>query len=88
MALGKKTGGRQKGSVNKTTASVKQALVEAFEELGGVKSLVEFGRENPRDFYALWVKIMPTEVKQDLTSSDGSIMPVAIQVVGIDDSQE
>ena len=82
---GKKFGGRKKGTPNKATASVKQALNEAFEELGGVEALVEFGKENPRDFYNMWVKIMPTEIKQDLTSSDNTLMPVSINIVGVDD---
>jgi hypothetical protein len=33
MAKGKKTGGRVKGSVNKTTAAVKEAIESAFTHL-------------------------------------------------------
>src|SRR5262245_32946685 len=59
----KKAGGRKKGTPNKATASVKAALVEAFDELGGVPALVRFGKKNPAAFYALWAKMLPTEVK-------------------------
>jgi hypothetical protein len=63
MANGKKTGGRKPGSKNKTTAAVKQALVEAFEQMGGVESLVAWGRRNRTEFYKLWVRMLPVELK-------------------------
>lgn len=72
MALGKKTGGRQKGTPNKTTVAVKEALADAFDQLGGVSSLVEWGKGNPDEFYKLWVKMLPAEVKGNLEHS-GSI---------------
>jgi hypothetical protein len=39
MAKGKKTGGRKKGSTNKVTVAVKDALTQAFSLMGGVKAL-------------------------------------------------
>lgn len=83
-----KTGGRKKGVTNKTTQSVKEALQYAFDGMGGAKNLLKWAESNEDEFYKLWIKMLPTEVKNDLTSSDGSIMPVAIQVVGIDDSKD
>ena len=66
MAAGRKTGGRQKGTPNRTTASIKAAFVEAFEKLGGVDALVAWGNENPTDFYKLAARLIPTEVKADI----------------------
>ena len=40
MALGKKTGGRQKGSLNKTTQSALVAIELAADALGGTQRLV------------------------------------------------
>lgn len=65
---GQRIGGRQKGTLNKTTASVKSALVEAFERLGGVDGLVEWGRNEPAEFYKLWVKVLPVE--KDANTAD------------------
>jgi hypothetical protein len=62
MAKGKKTGGRRKGSQNKTTATVKAALVEAFDKRGGVKALAEWAEAAPADFYKLWAKMLPQEI--------------------------
>jgi|GEM_PF-2210517 len=45
------------------TATVKQALLEAFELLGGVPALVEWGEKHPTQFYALWGKLLPRETK-------------------------
>ena len=59
-----KTGGRKAGTPNKTTASMREAWREAFDELGGVPSLVSWGRENPTEFYKLVTKLIP----QDVTS--------------------
>lgn len=59
----KKAGGRRKGSVNKSTASVKAALLSAFTKLGGVSALVRWGQQNPTEFYTLWGKLLPTEIK-------------------------
>lgn len=54
--------GRPKGSVNKTTASVKAALTEAFEKRGGVPALIAWSKEDPKEFYKLWGKMLPQEV--------------------------
>jgi hypothetical protein len=73
MAKGFKTGGRQPGSLNKTTASVKQALLSAFDELGGVPALVEWARSEPTEFYKLYAKLLPAELKTDVYMTDLSI---------------
>jgi hypothetical protein len=67
MAKGKKTGGRQKGVPNRVTTSVKQAITDAFDELGGVPSLVAWGKKNPNEFYGLWGRLAPREVHADVT---------------------
>lgn len=55
--------GRPKGSPNKITASIKQALTDAFDNLGGVPSLVKWGKENQTEFYKLWSKLVPQDVQ-------------------------
>lgn len=58
--------GRPKGVPNKTTMAVKEALSLAFEGLGGVNRLTVWARDNETEFYKLWAKMLPTEVKGDL----------------------
>jgi len=54
--------GRQPGSVNKNTASIKGAFVEAFDKLGGATALAAWAQDNPTDFYKLASKLIPTEL--------------------------
>lgn len=76
MARGYKTGGRKKGTPNKTTMEVKAALLEAFDDLGGVESLVAWATENPTEFYKLWAKVMPVQ----MTESTDSREPIDIRI--------
>lgn len=72
MAKGIKTGGRIAGVPNKTTALVKEALHEAFIDLGGVPALMRWGKRNRGEFYKLWARLIPTEVR--LADSDGNVL--------------
>ena len=58
---GKKTGGRQKGTLNKTTRDMKAAILEAFERAGGVDYLHALANDEPRTFATLLAKVMPSE---------------------------
>jgi hypothetical protein len=62
MAIGHKTGGRQKGTPNKLTASVRAALEMAFEGIGGVPKLRAWAEKEPTEFYKLWAKLLPTQL--------------------------
>lgn len=66
MALGRKTGGRQKGTPNHITTSIKQAFQEAFEKMGGAAALVAWGVNNQTEFYKLASKLIPIDVKADV----------------------
>ena len=70
--------GRKPGSKNKHTTAIREAFVAAFEELGGVEALVEWGRANQTDFYKLASKLIPTEI----TGAGGDpLAPPVIHVV-------
>jgi hypothetical protein len=57
--------GRKKGSLNKTTKSVKEALTLAFEQRGGVPALIAWAKQNETEFYRLWSKLIPVQVAGD-----------------------
>jgi hypothetical protein len=67
---GERPVGRQKGTPNKATASIKAAFVEAFDNLGGVKALVNWAKDNPTEFYRLASKLIPTEVHANVAVRD------------------
>lgn len=58
-----KTGGRQKGTPNKITMSVKDNVIATFERLGGIDGLVAWGEENRTEFYRLYAKLLPVETQ-------------------------
>ena len=66
---GKRFGGRQKGTPNKTTAKVKEAMELAFEGIGGVPALVEWAEDNQTEFYKLFVKLLPVQVDANVAGS-------------------
>jgi len=53
--------------VNKTTRALKEALEASFDELGGVRWLVELGRSEPRAYASLLAKLLPSQVSMDAT---------------------
>lgn len=64
-----KTGGRTKGTPNKTTALLKEAILEAGALAGGAEGLVGYllvqAIENPGPFMALLGKVLPMQVAGD-----------------------
>jgi hypothetical protein len=71
---GQRPFGRVKGQPNKLTASIKDAIEHAFDELGGASYLVHVGKNDPRTFCALLSKLLPTK----LANADGSPLLAAL----------
>jgi len=71
---GERVTGRQKGTVNKLTVSIREAIEHAFDRLGGVSYLEHVGRSDPRTFCALLGKLLPTK----LANADGSPLLAAL----------
>jgi hypothetical protein len=78
MALGRKTGGRQKGTPNKMTANARDAIAMAATELGGPDRLVTWAKEAPENERAFWVQIFPklVPVQSELSGPDGGPMQI------------
>lgn len=51
--------GRPKGSPNKQTVEVKQAIAEAAAQLGGTNRLVAWAKEDPANERTFWGSIYP-----------------------------
>lgn len=71
--------GRVKGTPNKTTALLKDAILKAAENAGGKAGLVGYlqqqATDNPGPFLALLGKVLPMQV----TGSDGG--PLTVEIV-------
>ena len=75
-----KTGGRKKGTPNKTTAIVKDMIIEALDKSGGVDYLVTVAKDHPAAFCTLIGKVLPL----NHTSEDDTVaMPTEIRIVGV-----
>lgn len=72
---GQKTGGRQKGSLNKFTGTLKDMVLQALADAGGVDYLRDQASENPNAFLTLVGKVLPLQVAGDKDS------PLVIEIV-------
>jgi hypothetical protein len=65
MALGRKTGGRLKGTPNRLTSDLKAAILGALEAQGGQQYLEKVAADDPRTFCALLSKVLPMQLQGD-----------------------
>lgn len=56
------SGGSRKGKPNKNTAEIKNMILEALSQVGGVDYLVRQAEEKPVAFMGLIAKVLPTQV--------------------------
>jgi hypothetical protein len=73
--------GRPKGSKNKTTTAVKEMVLQALGNVGGVKYLEEQATENPTAFMTLVGKVIPLQVGGD---EDGVPIRTRIEIAIVD----
>lgn len=57
--------GRPKGSLNKTTAAIKDMITQALDKAGGVDYLLAQSNSNPTAFLGLVGKVLPLQVSGD-----------------------
>lgn len=90
MAAGQKTGGRVKGTPNKTTALLKEAILGAATSTGsdgkgkdGLMGYCAFlAKEEPKAFAQLLGKVLPMQI----TGEDGGPIKVTqVQLVALTD---
>ena len=68
MPTGQKFGGRKKGTPNKTTAAVKEAILKSFEMVGGEKYLAKIAEEHPQAFCTLLGRCLPKDMNVDMNA--------------------
>jgi hypothetical protein len=71
MAKGKKTGGRKKGTQNRHTIVVKDAVLETLANLGGAEGMTRWARRNRTQFYRIAARLIPQEMRAEITGASG-----------------
>lgn len=59
--------GRKKGTPNKLTKSVKDAIEASFWAVGGQEYLERISEDDPRTYLTLLGKVVPTQLQGELT---------------------
>lgn len=81
---GKRDGaGRKAGSPNKISGDVKEMILGALAEMGGVRYLVEQAKKNPNLFVPLLGKLVPTTVAGDAKNPLHSKIEMVIIDTGV-----
>ena len=62
MAAGFKSGGRQKGSLNKDNADIRAMIIGALSKVGGVDYLAARAIDTPTAFMGLVGKVLPLQL--------------------------
>jgi hypothetical protein len=77
MTEGRKTGGRQKGIPNKRTAAVKDVIEAVFHNIGGEQTFADWAVINQTEFYKIYAKLLPAEMKVKHEGLDGLAVRVS-----------
>lgn len=84
---GERRGGRAKGTPNKLTRTIKQAIEDAFDKVGGATYLAKMAQEQPAAFMTLLGKVLPTQMEH--SNPDGTLKaPSVIRIVAADDRSD
>lgn len=72
--------GRPKGVPNKQTREIKEMLMQSLEEAGGADYFKQLAESNSSAYASLLGKIIPAEVKNQITGADGGPVQHSIKV--------
>ena len=75
-----KTGGRKKGVGNKQTAELREMIMTALNEAGGVDYLVQQATKSPNAFMSLIKAVLPKDVT---VSGQENGEPITIRIRGL-----
>lgn len=72
-----KIGGRKEGSINKLTKTVKERVLEVFNELQDdpTANMLSWAKEEPTEFYKIAAKLIPADINAKV---EGKIIEVIV----------
>jgi hypothetical protein len=66
--------GRKVGARNRTTAAVKDAILRAFDEVGGRSYLADVARKDHKTFCALLGRLLPRGLTDEAGNDSGKVL--------------
>ena len=72
--------GRKKGSVNKITKTIREAVELSFHKIGGAEYLVKMAEEQPVAYMTLLGKVLPQQI--DTPGLNDAINGITRRVIG------
>jgi hypothetical protein len=89
MAIGKKTGGgSRKGVPNKVNKELKEMILGALDDVGGQDYLARQADENPAAFMSLVAKVLPKDIKQEISGANGGALVTEIRLIAMSDDSD
>ena len=79
--------GRPKGSKGKVPSDLRAGVFEAYRQLGGVKWLVQLGKDDKRTFAHLFGRCLPRPIELSDTSGPERL-PLRIEIVDVDEGDD
>jgi len=64
--------GRAPGTANRITRSFREAMLIAFDELGGAAHLSQWARDHPSGYYRIFARMAPPGLPVKLDGLDGT----------------
>jgi|PlaIllAssembly_1097288.scaffolds.fasta_scaffold00028_9 hypothetical protein len=77
MAAPNNAKGRPKGTLNKATGTAKENIMAVFNGLGGTSAMKKWAQENQTQFYQIYAKLIPADVK--LSGDEAAPIQIVIQ---------
>jgi hypothetical protein len=71
--------GRKRGSKNKTTVLIKEAIEESFANVGGAEYLTQMAMIEPKAYLTLLAKILPAKIEADINVFQGNQLVERLQ---------
>lgn len=74
--------GRQKGTPNKLTKTLKEMLIASLDDVGGREYFKRQAEENPNAYMTLIGKLIPNELKAEIDAKTDSTLTINIMKYG------
>jgi hypothetical protein len=71
---------RKAGSKNKLSATARENVIAVFTRIGGTAHMASWALENPSDFYRMYSRMIPQEVKA-MIDPNANTVNVAVSFV-------